>query len=66
MRYVPAVLGWWGWSGYVPLLRVIWADMPPDREHRCVAAGQVAQALASPLLRLTQLRQSLLMRRPRL
>jgi hypothetical protein len=29
------------------------------------AAGHVAQALASPLLRLTQLRQSLLMRRPR-
>ena len=28
------------------------------------AAGQAAQALASPLLRLTQLRQSLLMRRP--
>ena len=29
-------------------------------------AGQAAQALASPLLRLSQLRQSLLMRRPRL
>ena len=29
------------------------------------AAGQAAQALASPLLRLTQLRHSLLMRRPR-
>ena len=29
------------------------------------AAGQAAQTLASPLLRLTQLRQSLLMRRPR-
>jgi hypothetical protein len=29
------------------------------------AAGQAAQALASPLLRLTRLRQSLLMRRPR-
>ena len=28
-------------------------------------AGQAAQALASPLLRVTQLRQSLLMRRPR-
>ena len=28
------------------------------------AAGHVAQALASPLLRLTRLRQSLLMRRP--
>lgn len=28
-------------------------------------AGQAAQNLASPLLRLTQLRQSLLMRRPR-
>ena len=29
------------------------------------AAGNAAQALASPLLRLSQLRQSLLMRRPR-
>jgi hypothetical protein len=29
------------------------------------AAGKAAQALASPLLRLSQLRQSLLMRRPR-
>lgn len=29
------------------------------------AAGQAAQVLASPLLRLTQLRQSLLMRRSR-
>ena len=29
------------------------------------AASQAAQALASPLLRLTQLRQSLLMRQPR-
>ena len=28
-------------------------------------AGQAAQALASPLLRLSQLRQSLLLRRPR-
>lgn len=44
------------------------ADQVADVDLHTVnndAAGQAAQVLASPLLRLTQLRQSLLMRRPR-